>query len=283
MRRDDSAVATVVGALLVLAALVSFLVVYNLEWAPVFVENREGEASAAMQAALVDWGTTAENYVGNGYANRTFAVTVPVGASTGLLTGGHRSSGTAHLETGPALTVFRNATQVADASGALRVDANFSRYPSQTMRYAFGALEVTQASSTWVDLRGLLSAQRGSAGALTVGVQAIGVSGGPQAQGGGTHVDIVGTVESATAASSAAGTVRLLVENVHADAWRAAFTRVLSAASLTGETAANCSASAQSWCFDSATNTATTADLYLRNVAGAWTTVSGTVRVELRT
>lgn len=282
MRRDDSGVASVIGAILVLAALVSFLVVYNLQWAPVFVENREGEASAALQAALIDWGATAEGYVGGGLENRTFSTAFPLGVSTSLFGGNQRSSGRLVLDEEPSLTVFRNATQVAQVTGGLRVDADFTRYPQQTLRYAFGAIEVTQGEDTWVDLRGLLVAQRASGGVHSVAVQAIGVAGGPQSQGGGATVEVVGSIESADSAASSAGTVRLLVEDVRADAWRAAFARVLAGSSLTGETSANCSASAEAWCLDSATNTATDVDLYLRNVAGGWTTVFGVVSAELR-
>lgn len=281
--RSDQGVSSVVGAILVLAGLMTFFAVYNAKWVPVRVENAENQQSLAVRQGISDWASTAEDYAGRGLTERPFTRSLPVGSSSQLPSSRPATTGRVTLATTPTLTVFRDAVQVAQASGGIAVDALFQRFPGQTLRYQVGGLTLVQGGDAWTDLRSMLAAERASQGQLAVTITALSLTGGPASQGGAAAVQLVGTLKAATSSTESAGTVRLLIDGIAGPAWKAALNRHLGASGLTGDELADCSApSSNHYCFDTDTTDADTVDVYLRNVAAGWTLTRGTVQVALQ-
>lgn len=284
-RAGDDGVAGVVAAILMVSAVVALLAVVRLSWAPVWAEDAEARHSEDLRAAFVAWADAAEDHVARGLENRTFVRTLPLGAAAQtipLVGGVGGATGSVSVEAGPTLTVSLGGSTKATASGALAAATLPTRHPPQTFRYALGALEVNQTDASWVDLRSLLTVSRASGGQVRLTVQAVTLGGGTQAAGSAGDAAVAATVDDVASATHAAGTVRVQAEGVAGDAWRAAAKRAVNAAGLGWESRAECATASQKACFDSDTNDADSFDLYVRDVASGWTTVTGTLTVEAR-
>jgi hypothetical protein len=282
---EDEGVVGVVAAILLVAGIFGFLAVVRLSWLPVWASDAEAQHSDAVRSALASWADEVEDRLASGAVNQTFSHAVPAGArglSIPLLGSAPDTTGVVSLEASPTLTVSIGGSTLLTASGRLDAALQPSAFPPQTLRYALGALEVNQSSAAWVDLRGMLQAERASGGLLQLSVLAPTLTGGAQGVASVGPAHIAATVTSSSTTENPAGTVRVLVEGIPGDAWRAAADRTLHAASLTGETAANCAASSRDYCFQSATNDADTMDLYVLDVAPGWTATRGDVAVEVR-
>lgn len=282
-RQDqDEAVAGIVAAILLTATFVGFLAAVNLNWIPAWVTNAEAAHSAELREDMGDWATAAEDHVARGLLQRAFSRSLSVGQDGLAVFGAGKSQGTLAVEPGLTLTVRHDGNVVATASGALTAATGSTRFPAQSFRYTLGGLEADQGDARFVDLRNLFTAQRTSGGALAVTVQAVSITG-PAQSVGGDDVTAVGTLVANSTQTRGPGTVRLVIEGAGAAAWRGSAERVLGAAALSGESAANCAASTKNYCLDAATNDADTMDLWLLNVADGWTLTTGSVRAEVRT
>lgn len=281
--KADSGVSSVIGAILVLAGLATFFAVYNAQWVPVRVESQESQQSLLLRQSLSDWASTAEEYTARAITNRPFSRSLPIAAPVTSVGSRPTAIGMVSITTTPTLTVFRDAVQIAQASGGLEVNANYQRFPSQTYRYQVGGLITTQGSDSWVDVRSFVTAARASQGTLTATVTALSLSGGPASQGGTSSVQVVGTVQAVSQAAQSSGNVRLLVDGVDGPAWKSALSRHLGNSGLTGDELSDCTgASTNHYCFDTDTTDADTVDLLLRNVAAGWILATGTVQVTLQ-
>lgn len=282
---DDSALAGVITAILLLGAFVVFLGVLNVVWLPVFAQEDEAEHSLEVRNRFYNFAETFEGHLDRGLTDRPIVQTLPLGqkgTSIPFVGTAPTTTGRVITESTPAITVNLSANTLLNATGALSVRVEPSRYPGQTLRYAFGAIEHSQQTGTWVDLRGFLNAERSSGSSLSLTLRVTGISAGALDLGTAGQINLQATVTAASNATQLAGDVRVLATGVKADAWRAALNRTLGLSSLTGEMASDCSSSTRNYCFDSDTNDASTVDLLLRNARQGWNLVSGTVRLEVR-
>lgn len=275
--------AGVVAGILMLGALVAFLAFANQSWVPVYVANKEASHANDLTGSLQAWADASEDHVARSLTARTWSRAIPIGVRGLPLLGTGGSSGEVSVVNGPTLALSVGGTNVLSASGALAVATHTTRYPPQNHTYALGAMQVTQSDGAWVDLRSLLSASRTTSGQISLTVQALTLTGATQSVGGNGRADAVGSLTSATTATNAAGHVRFLVTGVSADAWRNAFDRALGANALTRQNAADCTTvTTANYCFDTDTNTGTTVDVYVLNVASGWRSSLGTIAVQVR-
>ncbi|MBI4394145.1 MAG: hypothetical protein HY556_10185 [Euryarchaeota archaeon] len=282
LHRRDSAVVNVLGAILVIAGIVAFLTVFNLNFVPAWAADWEASHSDSVRTAMSGWADAAEDHISRELNNRSFSRNLPAGTAGLPILGAGQSSGSIRVETAPTITVGNGATTVFTASGAMAMTTSPSHFEAQTFRYVLGALEVNQSRSSYVDLRSLITAQRTGAGKLYVTVQAPTIGGGSQDVASGGDIQVLSTVTGITRTTQATGNAHLLIDNVAAYSWRSAFNRTFGAANLTGENIADCTASTQHFCYDSDTNDVDTVDLYVMNAATGWTTITGDIRVEVR-
>lgn len=283
---DDGAVVQVVSFSLILATVVIFVAVFNATWMPVWVANLEATHAADLQEAVTDWADTAEDLAARGVTDRSFSRVLPVGTQGLPVLGTGASGGTVTVASAAALEVYDATGVAADhtASGSLEARTDPVRFPSQTFRYAVGALEVEQNEGSWVDLRNLLTAERVASGRISLTIQTMTITGAPQSSGTNTEASVSGTITDLDEASGGATDhVRIRAMNVEAAAWRAAVDRVFGAEAFTKDAdGVGCTTTAQDYCFDSTSNTATTMDLYVRNVKSGWTVTVGVVDAEVR-
>jgi hypothetical protein len=273
----------VLGAILVIAGIVAFMTVFNLNFVPAWAGDWEAGHSDELRDAMTAWADTAEDHIARELNNRTFSRNIPAGTSGMPILGAGASSGNVRVETTPTVTVFNGATTVFTANGALSTTTGTTHFPSQTFRYVLGAFEVNQSLSSYVDIRSLITAQRSGAGRLAVTVSIPSIGGGSQDVASGGTTQVVATVSGVATTTQATGDIRLLIDNVAAYSWRAAFNRTFGAANLTGENNATGVACAQHFCYvNGASNDVDTVDLYVMSAATGWTAVTGTVRVEVR-
>jgi hypothetical protein len=278
-------VAGVVAAILLVAGLASFLAMVRVSWMPVWTEQAEARHSDDLRLAFQGWADTAEDFIARSLTGRSFTRTLPVGAqgmSIPLLGGGGPTSGTLEVRSGPSLTVSLAGSVKATALGELLVKTSPTRFAPQEFRFVLGAFEVNQTSSSWVDLRSLLTVSRTTNNKLDVTVQAVNLTGFNQSLATGGLASAVGTLNSTSSDTPGAGTVRVLADGISGFAWRAGANRTLSAAGLTGSSASDCTIATSNFCFDTDTSDADTMDLYLLNVKASWRATSGLFNVEVR-
>ncbi|MGQ0536296.1 MAG: hypothetical protein ACT4PT_09510 [Methanobacteriota archaeon] len=280
---DERGVAVVVGAILIASTLTALLILVRISWVPVWVEEKEAGHSDVLRQALSDWGATAESHVARDLAGRSFAADFPVGSDGVPIFGGGKTAGRVSVIPGPSLTVFRDATPVGSASGALEVVLPYTEYSGQTYRYSLGVLEVSQSGGAWADLRSLLTVERAPNGTRTVAIQTISVTGSQVSATSPDSVNVAATLRDASSTAQTAGNARIVATNVSAGAWRAGLNRTLGATGLSGEVAADCAVSAKDWCFTAGTNDGDTMDVTIRNAANGWTVSQGTIRVTVGT
>lgn len=285
-RSDDSAVVQVVSFGLIAAALIIFLAVFNATWVPVWVLNLESDHSDELREAMTDWADTAEDFVARGTTDRSFSRVLPVGTEGLPILSAGASGGTVNVQSAATLEIYDATGGTPDytASGSLSATTDPTRFPAQTFRYALGVLEVDQNEGAWVDLRNLVSAERAASDKIELNIQAVSITGAPQSSGTNTQVSVSGTLTGSTDATGAATNyVRLKATNVEAAAWRAAIGREFGAKTLDKDAdGLGCTTTTEDYCFDAATNTATTVDVYVRNVKVGWTVTVGTVDAEVR-
>lgn len=293
MRRDDSGVAGLVAGLLMLAAIVAFLAYFNSTWVPTYVANKESSHATDVQEALHAFADETEDRIAREVIGRSFSRAIPVGVTGIAILGTGASSGELAVENAPNMTVtvgtlaannvLGSPTEILTARGGVSVTTHTTRFPNQTLRYAVGAIQVEQSEGAFVDLRNLVRAQNATGNKLNLTIQAVNFTGGPQAVGGSSQLQLAGTVSSATTQANTAGDVRLTVSGVHAGAWRAALNRTLAANGVVGTTSADCIAAATvRYCFIDQTNTPLTMDVLFRNAEAGWTTSYGIVAAQVR-
>jgi hypothetical protein len=286
---DDSAVAGVVAGLIMLAAIVGFLAYVQVAWVPAYVGNKESSHANDVSAAMNAYADAVDDHVQRGVVSRAFIRAVPLGVGGIPILGAGASSDDMAVEAGPTMNVTLGGAPLATAAGAVSVTTHTLQYPNQTHRYALGALEVSQPDGAFVDLRGVLTAQRVAGGLVNVTLQLVDVTGAPQSAGGSGQGQISSTLNSVSNESHAAGPfLRINVTGLSGTggAWRAAINRTLAADSLVGEVrdsaGGGCYATTKGYCFFAENNTAARVDVLIRNVASGWTTVTGVVAAEVR-
>lgn len=285
-RADDDAVVTVVATSLLVAAVVIFVAVFNATFVPVWVADAEAAHAADLRSGMHAWADTAEDHAARDLVGRTFSRTLPVGDEGLPVVGFGATSGLVALDDAPLLEVYdaTGGSPDAVASGALSATTAPTRYPAQTYRYALGVLEVAQSEGAWADLRNTLSVERAAGGRLDVAVQAMTLDGAPQEVGSNAEVVVEAEVgDGETLTGGQTDWLRVRATGIEAGAWRAAVERTLGAEGLAKDAdGLGCTTSADDYCFDAATNTATTMDLYLRDVKAGWTVTEGNVDVKVR-
>ncbi len=284
--KDDRAVAGIVAGIIMLGALVAFLAYFNAVWVPTYVANKESSHALDVKAAMEGYADTVEDRVARAIVSRSFSRTVPLGVSGIPVLGTGASGGEGGVGAGPTMNATLGTTVVGSAAGSISLSTHTTQYPNQTYRYALGAMETSQSEGSFVDLRSMLAATRGTGGRLNVTLQVIDITGAPQSAGGSGQATLSGTVNSAASQSYASGAyLRINITGLPntAPAWRAAMDRTLATNVLTGETVTDCyAASTKNYCYSSGTNTATSVDLLFRSLASGWTVTKGTVAAEVR-
>lgn len=279
--RDQRAVSTVIGAILVFAVLSIFFMTFVVKSVPVWVKQSEAAHGADLRRAFLAWGEALEDQMSRDLIGRPFAHTVPVGNDGLVFVSAGSSFGRVGLETGPTLQVSVNGATLFSSAGTLSAATGYTRLPPLNYRFLFGALELQQGPDAWVDLRAFLRAERYVGGTLLVSLQAVSLAGPPHSATSGGDVQVLAALSEASDVLPAAGTVRILLDGVAAPSWRASLERGFHEFSLTGQSLADCSTATANYCFDTDTNDSNTVDLYLRNVATGWSARFAVAQVQV--